>query len=52
MKKIILTLAFISAITFNTAAQNDSIPQSIEQQKIAEKVAIEWLSQLTICSRQ
>ena len=44
MKKLILTFTFLCALILNVSAQNNSIPQTLEQQKIAKKVATEWIS--------
>ncbi len=44
MKKIIFALGFFFALLLNVNAQNDAIPDSIEQQKKAIQVATEWIS--------
>jgi len=46
MKKITLTFVLLFTLILSVHAQNDSIPQTIEQQKAAMKVATEWSSML------
>ncbi|WP_299781205.1 hypothetical protein [uncultured Formosa sp.] len=43
MKKPFLIFTFLIASTFNLSAQNNSIPQTIAQQKAAKNIAMEWI---------